>query len=59
VALSRQQRQQIIERRTEQLKSKIRDSTPEYHYHLRQLARAELECEPAAADTKTGTHARQ
>lgn len=40
--MSRQERQQNIERRTEELKSKIRRS-PEHHYHLKQLARNQLE----------------
>lgn len=40
--MSRQERQQNIERRTEELKSMIRRS-PEHHYHLKQLARSQLE----------------
>lgn len=41
VTMSRMERLQNIERRTEELKSKIRRS-PEHHYHLRQLAKSQL-----------------
>ena len=50
VTMTRMERQQNIERRTEELKRKIRRS-PEHHYHLRELVKSQMKSTNAHQST--------